>query len=977
MRGWIRRSVCGAAFVLAASTWSPDVNTPAYAATDPQQTGFSQYTQTRVLSRADEDRLRVGLQYTRRGNWAAAKSTARQIKDKDAAKIITWIYLLDKNSGARFDEIVRFMDQNPSWPRQLRLLEAAERAIPKDMSASQIITWFAGREPLTGEGKYRLGTAHLEDGNKTFGENWIVKAWIEHDFRSSLRSEILRKHGDLLKGEPHEKRLSRLLWDRQRVAARDMLSLANSDHQKLAKARMALMRGDGSLEAAVQSVPESLRGDPGLLYDQVQFLRKKDEFEDARALLLSANPGRVDPAYQGVWWSLRHRLVRSAIDDLDYPSAYHLARHHGLTEGSGGYAEAEWLAGWIALRQLDDPTAALKHFQKLYASVRTPISLARATYWAGRAAEAADDTERAKLFYDLAAAYPTTYYGQLAAEKITNGDIVLRLPSIPEADDEAIEAFMDVELIKVVRILNNMKRSNLMQSFLYHLADEATTIEQYTLLGRLANELGHTSFALRIAKKALRKNIVLPEHSYPIVNIPDLPATAKPAEPALVLGLSRQESEFNAKAVSPVGARGLMQLMPSTARIVARQHKLKFQEKWLTSNPAYNAQLGAVHLGDLIDDWDGSYILALISYNAGPGRARRWIEEFGDPRSPDIDQIDWVERIPFKETRNYVQRVLENTQVYRGRLAGGDRLNIPIILGADLTRTTSSVPVPPYHELAGLETSDVDFPDDLGADIDVTGYYEKPVDFVADREVNPEDDAVPAPKETSQERVVAALDLTDSEVASDTFYANQDGWIIAPRLKPGMTLPETTGDEDAAADGDAETAKEEFDITLNDPDDPLTDVLDVAALDQSDVSYSDFTSDLPLEGAVVVPNEEFYAAKQSKGEQQATLMPPFALAPRPEATKTPTADNGATQAARPDGSQGQVVILELGTGAVANRAAGGGSASTSTDLNPASIPMGCKRFIFDDAGNGRCADGAAPDTADDSPAAETAAQSAQ
>ncbi len=930
------------------------LNSPVNAATNPSDTRISQYTQTRVLSRADEDRLRVALQHTRRGNWSAAKSTARQIKDEDASKIVTWIYLLDKDSGARFDEIVRFMDQNPTWPRQRRLLEAAEKAIPKDMSASQVITWFAGREPLTGEGKYRLGTAHLEAGNKNYGESWIIKAWVEHDFRSSKRAEILRSYGDLLEGDPHERRLSRLLWDRQRVIATDMLPLVNEDHKKLAKARMDLMRGAGSLEKAVQSVPESLQGDPGFLYDQVQFLRKKEEFEDARALLLSVELESTGGPTQGTWWNLRHRLVRSAIDDLDYQSAYLLARNHGQDSGRG-YAEAEWLAGWIALRKLDKPTAALKHFQKLYASVQTPISLARATYWAGRAAEQSGDKDRAKLFYDLAAAYPTTYYGQLAAEKITQGELILRLPKIPETDDQGVKEFMDGDLIKIVRILNNLKRGNLMQSFLYHLADEATTIERYAMLGNLARELGHRNFALRIAKKALRKNIVLPDHSYPIVDIPDLPATAQPAEPALVLGLSRQESEFNAKAVSPVGARGLMQLMPGTARIVARKHKLQYQERWLTSNPAYNAQLGAVHLGDLIADWDGSYILALISYNAGPGRARRWIEEFGDPRSPDVDQIDWVERIPFSETRNYVQRVLENTQVYRGRLAGGDRLNIPIIIGADLTRTTASEPVPPYHQLAGLENSDVDFPDELGEDLDVSGYYDKPVDFIADREVNPEDDeALPKLDERKQskedETDVAALDLDDGAVASDAFYSQQDGWIVAPRLKPGMKLPDPP---DPESDGQANVQEpliEEFDVTMSDPDDPLTDELEVSGDDSLDLAATDFRVESTEAGEVIVPEDEFYAETQ-----KASVLPPFAMTELPKRKVTQSQSASAPPRNESNVPSHQSIVLELGMGTSGSTSVRRSDRS-GAELDAATIPEGCKRFIFDEVGNGICAD---------------------
>jgi soluble lytic murein transglycosylase len=710
---------------------------------------------TTVLTASQESLLRQALERAASGNWNAANALARQSGSDVGRRVVEWRYLTASQTRPSFDQIIRFVEANPEWPRLARLLRKAEEAMPKTMRHSQIIAWFAGREPITGDGKIRLGEAYLATGDQAFGETWIRRGWEEHDFGLKTEQRIVGAHGGILSGEPHVNRLDRLIWDGQYSQASRQVQLLGGDWRKLANARLKLLTSSGNPAPIMASVPRELQNDHGLLYGQIRTLRKMDEDDDARRVFAGLPVGVGEHARSDKWWDERHILARRSLSDGLFEDAYSLAANHGIESGSD-YAEAEWFAGWVALRFLEKPDDALIHFQKLYAAVRTPISLARAAYWSGRAADADGDAERAKLFYELAAKYPTAYYGQLAAQTLQPEHTVMFLPLDPSLVFSDDNKFKDDEIAVAARILSELGQRSLVRSFILHLADEAESMNAYAMIGALAIDLGFPNYGVKIAKKALRKNVVIPALAYPVVDIPDLPKTAKPAEPALVLGLSRQESEFNARAVSSAGARGLMQLMPGTARIVARQHKLTYNVDWLLDRPEYNAQLGTAHLGDLIVRFDGSYILAIAAYNAGARRSEEWILEYGDPRLNGVDPIDWVEQIPFGETRNYVQRVLENTQVYRARLAGGDMTTIPVLLSQDLNRDSGTPQPTSYERLVKLALGEAD-------DIQAT--------------------ATDAP-------VTETAEADDTETQELASLDRGKQWYVVPRPKPDLD-PET------------------------------------------------------------------------------------------------------------------------------------------------------------------------------------------
>ena len=381
-----------------------------------------------------------------------------------------------------------------------------------------------------------------------------------------------------------------------------------------------------------------------------------------------APTGPLDMVRPDSWWVERKILARKALSEGLYPQAYRIASAHGLTEGVD-FAEAEFLSGWIALQYLNRAEEALSHFRKLSAGVSTPISKSRAEYWSGRAASAGGKKEAASRYYKAAAAYPTTFYGQLAIAaragggSSRSGDGKLRLPGEPPRTADASARLSKRELVHAARILKDLGRDRQRWMVMLHLADILDDPADFAALSELALKFDDRKLSLRVAKSAALRNIVLADYAYPVAAMPKWTQKGPPVEMALVYGLSRQESEFDPDALSPAGARGLMQLMPRTARMVAKQIGVPYAPGRL-SDPVYNATLGAAHLGDLVqNEFSGSYIMSIAAYNAGASRVREWV-------ATQIDPIDWIENIPFSETRNYVQRVMENTEVYRSRLSG-------------------------------------------------------------------------------------------------------------------------------------------------------------------------------------------------------------------------------------------------------------------------------------------------------------------
>ena len=615
-----------------------------------------------AVSRADIALYVDAFRAAVRDNWRHAHRLARRASDPLGATILRWWDYSRSGSTASFAEIARFMDEHPDWPDQRLLQINAEAAMARGVSDADVIAWYHWRDPVSAPGRLRYADALLARGEDDRAAALVRKAWVEGSFSSRELRETHRRYRSMLRPEDHIARLDRLVWANHARAARRMYRYVDEGHQLLAEARLTLRARQGGVDWAIERVPRELRDHPGLVYERLRWRRAKGRDDDAHALLRS-RPRDLGPRPK-LWWRERAILVRRALEDGLAQRAYALAAGHGQTAAST-YSEAEWLAGWIALRFLDDTRAAFPHFVNMHGAVTMPISRSRGAYWAGRAAEAFDDRDRAVLWYEKAAAYPGTFYGQLAIARIAARDA----PLIGAAAATTAGPTLDGHsLVAAVRFLTFLGRDYLAEPFYDRLSQLARNEADHASVSTLALSVGQPDQSIRAAQRAARDGYVSIDRLFPLADVP-FARDDDALEHALVLAMIRQESRFDRQARSSAGALGLMQLMPRTAQSVARSMGLNNSRERLTSNAAHNIALGSRYLDDLIERYDGSYLLAVAAYNGGPRNVALWMAANGDPRrDPDVDIIDWIEMIPIPETRNYVQRVLEGTQVYRWQL---------------------------------------------------------------------------------------------------------------------------------------------------------------------------------------------------------------------------------------------------------------------------------------------------------------------
>jgi len=621
------------------------------------------------LSPADLQAYRAAFAAADQERWSDARRLAAGAGERLPAKVVTWLALV--RTGASFDELSRFIDDNPDWPNQTGLRQKAESAIGDDLSGASVRAWFQRYPALTYDGLKRWLAALAEAGETAQVTELVRRRWAEGEFGPADEADFRSRYGQLLRQEDHWRRLDRLLWERDQAAVRRLLGLVDDDRRALAEARLALASDEITAPAKLERVPEALARDAGLLFEHAAWLRRRGLEEPAIEILRHPpeNLGRADK-----WWTERQIMARRQLERRNYALAYELIAT-ALPEDEGTAAtEGHFLAGWVALSFLKQPEVALRHFQTLTKVGSTPITRARGAYWWGRAAEAAGDEQTANSQLAAAARYPTTFYGQLAAQRL--GRRALLFPAPPQAPGaEAVAAFERQQLVRIVRLLFEIDpdpehdRAGL---FLRRMNKNDHEADDDALLARLAQEIRRPDLAIAFAKRALGRGVLLLDEGYPTIGLPETAGV----EPALVLSVIRQESTFNPTTVSGPGARGLMQLMPETAALVGRKLGLKVDRAALNGNSTLNIRLGSAYLASLIERYNGSYVLAVAAYNAGPGRVSAWLASNGDPRSPNTDVVDWIEQIPIAETRNYVQRLMEATQVYRVRLGVGAGLTL-------------------------------------------------------------------------------------------------------------------------------------------------------------------------------------------------------------------------------------------------------------------------------------------------------------
>ncbi|MEX6507132.1 transglycosylase SLT domain-containing protein [Jiella sp. M17.18] len=610
--------------------------------------------------------LKDGLQALSDGDTNTARSIREGLMPGSLDRqILTWAIALKGGPDVPAEEIAAAARELAGWPGLKTLRINSERALyNENRSASEVINAFRGSRPESPEGAMALARAYIQVGQVGEAKRLISAVWRNDTLDRKVETELFKTFGPLLSRADHKYRMDRLLYGEHVTDAGRVASLAGAE--ALYKARAAVIRNESSAGRLLNAVPASQRSDPGFRLALVEYDRKHDKTDEAASLLLGAPSDPATLIDPDAWWNERRIVARDLLDRNEPKLAYRVASEHGVESGSEA-VEAEFHAGWIALRFLNDPRRALSHFSQIVRMSNMPLSLSRGYYWLGRAAEAAGSREAA-TYYARAAHYGATFYGQLAAARLGRSPGEIDFPHPSEAERRRFASRPAVRAIHRLEEIGSDWRADILYK---DLAEELDSPGELALLSVMAEDRGDHHLALQVGKIAYWRGIDAPALAFPIGVIPD-DARISAAGKALAYAIARQESAFNPSARSAAGALGLLQLMPGTAKNMARKIGVSYSPSRLTSDPGYNAMLGAQYLGEQIDNFNGSYILTFAAYNAGPRRAKEWIDRFGDPRGKSLDEvIDWVERIPFTETRNYVQRVLENYEVYKIRLGAG------------------------------------------------------------------------------------------------------------------------------------------------------------------------------------------------------------------------------------------------------------------------------------------------------------------
>ena len=629
---------------------------------------------------ADLDALQNVIDLVRRHKPGDASQAEAAIGDPVARKLAEWIILRSADNNATVERYRAFITNNPSWPSQTFMRRRIEAALWDDRrDDATVMAWFQNETPLSAKGRLVLARALLARGDRANAERYVREAWRDENISAAMEAAILDQFGSLLRPADHKARMDALLYGSSHEAALRAAHRLGGDQVALAKARIAVSRRASNAKALLDDVPRDLHGDAGYIFSKIQWLRRQDKVEEAGRLMLNAprDPARLHDLDE--WWIERRVLARELLDVGDNRTAYLIARDAALPERDVYKTQQEFTAGWIALRFLKDPATATQHFARIAARSDNPTALARAGYWLGRAAEAAGRSQEARSAYQSAAAHSTSYYGQLARAKLGLPQIELN-----HAPGSRLRGIERLEIVRAVQLLYALNEREMAIPILADMGENAD-VDVLTGLGELASRNNDARGMLQLGKAALNRGLPFDFYAYPVSGIPHYRPIGPEVDQSIVFAIARQESGFNQKVVSPAHAYGLMQVTPDAARYVTKRYGAGYDLDRLKSDPVYNAALGAAELGGLIEDYRGSYIMTFAAYNAGRGSLRKWIARYGDPRDPNVDAVDWVERIPFSETRNYVQRVLENLQVYRARFGGGSRLQIE----ADLRRGAS------------------------------------------------------------------------------------------------------------------------------------------------------------------------------------------------------------------------------------------------------------------------------------------------
>ena len=665
-----------AAADVAALPYAPTATTASIPTAEPPQFEAPFASSAGAASSSDLSALKQAISLAQSGRASQAGDIAGSINDPVARKLAEWMVLRSDNSDADFARYYAFINANPSWPSISMFRRRAEAMLWNERQPSSTVRAFFGQtKPLSARGRMALARALISDGERNAAVAYIRETWRDDPLSRDLEQQIEETFDGMLTSADYKARMDTRLYADDNDGALRAAQKLGGTAMAIARARIAVNANSSNAKALLDEVPSEARRDAGYMFSRIQWLRRKDQLSEAAQLMLAAPRDPDVLRDTDDWWVERRLIARKLLDEDQAQAAYRIARDAAPAEKDNYRVDEHFTAGWIALRFLNEPNTAYTHFSRISgADADNPHAISRGGYWQGRALEAMGRDSEARSHYETAARYPTTYYGQLARARIGQRDVVLRPP--PGIGAERRASLARLEVVRAVEMLYAIDERNLVIPFTLDLVDRTQDISALVAMADLATRNRDARAATMLGKAALERGYAFEHYAFPTHGIPSYRPIGPEVEQSLVYAIARQESTFHPTIVSPAKAYGLMQVTAPAAKYIAKRNGGTFDQKRLMSDPVYNVQMGAAELGMLLDDYNGSYIMTFVGYNAGRGRVKQWVAAYGDPRDPKVDPIDWVERIPFAETRNYVARIMENLQVYRARFAGSSRLTI-------------------------------------------------------------------------------------------------------------------------------------------------------------------------------------------------------------------------------------------------------------------------------------------------------------
>jgi soluble lytic murein transglycosylase len=663
---------------------APSKDTPARAATAGPLSG-------------DLAAVRQAIDLARKSKTGEATAIEKTIADPAAQKLVEWFILRHPDGDANFNRYAAFIADNPNWPSMGLFRRRAEVRLWQERSDAATVRRFTAGQPASAKGRFALARVLLAEGDRDGAARHVREAWRSEELSERAEAEALETFRDLLTRDDHRARMDK------RIGAKDLSGASRAarrladDDASIVKACAAVTANATKALELLDAVATEARQDLGYTLCRIHWMLRHDRIDDATRLMLVAASETMALQDTDEWWRERRVLARKLLDLGKFQAAYQVVRDAALPANEYYRADFHFMSGWIALRYLNDPAMARAHFAHIDDGASNPIVLARANYWRGRAAEAIGEKEEMRASYEAAARHPTAYYGQLARARLGLERIELRAPL--QAVPGGVPAALD-ELVRAADMLYALGERDVVLYFVTDLAEQSVDVAALAALGELTSRRNDARAMLQIGKAALGRGLALDLYAFPTIGIPPHSPIGPSIDRSVIYSVARTESAFDQRDKSPANAVGLMQVTPEAGRDTAKRFGVAYDWERMVSDPVYNTQMGAAELSALLQEYKGCHIMTFAGYNAGRGRVRDWVKQYGDPRDPKVDAIDWVERIPFAETRNYVQRVMENLQVYRVRFDTGTPVMSKLDQHRVTTQEANSVPLSPIQPSA-------------------------------------------------------------------------------------------------------------------------------------------------------------------------------------------------------------------------------------------------------------------------------------